>query len=295
MDQERFDRIARAVSSGASRRTVLGGAIAGLFGASVAAVTGVDAKKRGKKRKKAGAELQCEAINPCPGTRCCRSRPGSQNPTCEDPSNLLGTDTCGGPGEICRTCPPGTHCGFIAGVFKCVCDSSSCPDGCCINNFGAGDDQCHVNGSGVVESSNPAFDGRFVCGVGGSICQLCSIPGVDPLLQGCCTEDGVCRTGIQSNFCGNSGEICDSCPEGQECGIDQTCTGNVPPPPDVCPAGLTECPAGSGTCVNLSTNPSNCGACGVVCPGCRRRSRRRCDGGTCGCTKRRKKRKKRKK
>ena len=55
MDQERFDELAKKVFDTSSRRRVLGGALAGLFGATAAKVADVAAKGKGK-GKGAGAE-----------------------------------------------------------------------------------------------------------------------------------------------------------------------------------------------------------------------------------------------
>jgi hypothetical protein len=57
MDQERFDELAKKVFDTSSRRRVLGGAIAGILGASAAKVADVAGKGKGKgKGKGAGAE-----------------------------------------------------------------------------------------------------------------------------------------------------------------------------------------------------------------------------------------------
>lgn len=318
MEHERFDQLARAVSSGNTRRKVLGGALAGLFGAGLATVASVDAKKKGRKnrkkaskgRDKAVAEFTCTADNAndvCDNDSCCASTAGGLGPICVTRGTQeSGTQQfCGklnndGPGDkgsgVCRTCPPGTVCSLDAdNEIRCICTPGTCPNGCCINNDNDDrDDECVQNGSGVpVNSVNPDFDGEFVCGMGGSECTVCSLGTV---FNGCCDATGACRSGTTGSNCGNSGELCEVCPQGEECGIDQTCTGDgPPPPPPPCAAGLTECPAGSGVCVNLGTNPDDCGSCGNICASCGQGRRRQCTGGSCGCGKKRRKRRRKKK
>jgi len=51
MDQERFDQLARKIGSSSSRRTMLGGMVAGLFGAGVAKLGDAAAKTKQAKTK----------------------------------------------------------------------------------------------------------------------------------------------------------------------------------------------------------------------------------------------------
>lgn len=78
------------------------------------------------------------------------------------------------------------------------------------------------------------------------------------------------------NNCGACGNVCASgvCCLGQCCpAATPHCVNGVC---SACPAGQTLC---NGTCVNLKTNPYNCGACGNVCPP----SAKYCVGGVCVC------------
>lgn len=245
MDHDHFDQLAKTLASGASRRTVLGGAIAGIIGTSLASVTAIAAKgnkhrgqhnrKKGK-GKKAGAEFTCTAANAnnpalggCPPFTCCASTAGGLGPQCVDFGAQSGSQFCGSGGVgVCRTCPAGTKCSGFP-FFRCVCDNSTCSTGCCINNAAIApantvDDQCVQNGSGTpVSSVNPAFDGDFVCGTGGSLCSNCG----STIFAGCCTAGGTCSLGTTGNNCGNSGELCEVCTDGAECGADQTCSGGT--------------------------------------------------------------------
>lgn len=64
----------------------------------------------------------------------------------------------------------------------------------------------------------------------------------------------------------------------RQCALDNAqcrseCTRQGNPPPPSCPPGLTDC---GGTCVDLSGDPSNCGACNQMC------TSGVCCSGTCG-------------
>lgn len=240
MEQDRFDDLAKKVFSGSSRRRVIGGALASVVGAGVAAVTGVDAKKgKGKAKKgkgRAKGEFTCTAANAnrkrlggCASrTACCSSTPAGNGPACVEASVQAGSQTCGDPvaggAGVCRTCPEGTRCSG-APLFRCVCDPTTC-NGCCIDNGALpDDDQCIANGSGApVNSPNPDYDGSFVCGTGGSICNVCS---VGTLFAGCCSSTGFCSAGTSNANCGSNGELCETCQNDSECGIDQACTGGT--------------------------------------------------------------------
>ena len=120
-------------------------------GQRIAAVTGADAKdKKGKARAKKGktrGEFTCTAANAnvpaqggCQAGECCQSTPAGNNATCVGIFAQLNTQTCGnnaGQG-VCRTCPTGTKGGLRGGVLVCICDSSTCANGCCIPGAAAG-------------------------------------------------------------------------------------------------------------------------------------------------------------
>lgn len=274
MDQERFDNLTRMLASGRSRRTVLGGVLAGL-GAGLASVSGLPAQGKKKRKGRVGAEFTCTAANAndpaqggCGPGECCQSTPAGNNAACVDViSQIAGPEggICGNAdGEgVCRRCPDGTACriDFVTGDVRCICNPNTC-DGCCISNSDNGaDDQCIQNGSGeAVNSPNPNFDGAFVCGTGGSQCNFCG----DTFFNGCCTASGACSLGTTGNNCGNSGELCEECPAGEECGVDQTCTGAGPCGPATCGGG---CCDANGACRNGTTDNA-CGEGGVACDVC---------------------------
>jgi len=241
MEQDRFDELAKKVFSGSSRRRVVGGALASVVGAGIAAVTGTSAKNaKGKAKKgkgKAKGEFTCTAANAndplaggCGPQECCQSTPAGNNATCVGTFAQLNSQTCGdatGQG-VCRTCPTGTKCGIRNGALACICDSSTCATGCCVPGFNPGDDEvCVQNGSGApVNSSNPDFDGTIVCGTSGSVCNICG----DTFFSGCCTATGACNAGLNNANCGTGGALCQTCINDSTCGIDQACTGGTTTP-----------------------------------------------------------------
>jgi hypothetical protein len=164
-----------------------------------------------------------------------------------------GDDFCGSGGVECADCGAGASC--IDQV--CVCRAEIC-DGCCENGPG-NPGRCLANtpptcGVGGAQcTSCPTGDGRTCNAQGECVCTPQSCP------NGCCDENGECRSGNTSQVCGTGGQACARCPAGQGCrnGVC-ACT------PQSCPDG---CCASDGTC-----QPGNAfGACGVggnACAGC---------------------------
>jgi len=366
MDPKHFDKLAQSVG----RRSILGGALAGILGLGTAQLA--DAAKGDKKAKTAakkkdkgrvGKEQNLCGPGACPPGTCCTPTGAGNNVSCTPLTALVNTQVCGpapaagGVSGTCRTCAPGTRCapapGGPAGATVCVCDAASCATGCC-----AGVDQtptggtnslvCIQNGSGQPVSQNiPAGgtsgaipSGTFVCGVGGGACNACNtggatripcvvggacpagatcvplnptptppppgtpgvctgpagtIPGGGPqVFTGCCSAQGVCQAGTATVACGTAGQLCVNCTTQfpgnttVTCGVGQSCTAQpAPPPAPPCPAGLTLC---GNLCLDVATNPGNCGQCGRACPACGRRRTTICVGGNCGCSGRRRRR-----
>lgn len=88
---------------------------------------------------------------------------------------------------------------------------------------------------------------------------------------------GICQAGVQTCQADGTWGPCQGeiTPQPETCnGLDDNCDGLVDT--NACAAGLTCC-SGSGGCVDLNSNASNCGACGQQCaPGIE------CVGGICG-------------
>ena len=222
------------------------------------------------------------------------------NPSCVDLiSQIMGGEggICGNlDGEgVCRTCPPGTHCRQDPVTFeiRCVCDVSTCPKGCCINNSGfSNNDQCIPNGNGArVTSANPAYDGQFVCGTAGAFCQA-----VGNAFSGCCNEVGVGVGGTAALECGSNGTICKDCTQSGPNGVctSQTCVGGAttttaaPSTTTAAPTTTTSppCSATCTGCCDITGFPpmpnakSTCGVNGVACVACG--GKQKCTGkGTC--------------
>jgi len=286
MDPKQFDKLAASVG----RRTILGGALAGILGLGTATLAdAAKGKVAGKKKTKqrVGKEVICTGpgANPllgqCPVGTCCVPTGPTQPVSCLTPAQqttaFCGNGNTGGP---CIACPTGTRC--VAG--SCVCDATTCQNGCCTTaDPVTGRQQCIQNGSGqAVQTAFPGIPaGSFVCGTGGGICNVCSTGG--QTFSGCCTAQGACIAGTAGSNCGTSGLTCQVCTVNQTCGLNQQCSNNFAPPvPPVPPAPAPAPVCGStqrlcgGICVDILNNNLNCGACNFVCGG-----RKRCSGGTC--------------
>jgi hypothetical protein len=101
MDAEQFDRIARVLGSGASRRRVLHGLVGGALGGAAVASRRSDAAAKGKR---CGRGSDCPPNQICPDGNCtsCRAFTGSSGPfACKGPS---GQGTCCNPGGFCCLC-----------------------------------------------------------------------------------------------------------------------------------------------------------------------------------------------
>lgn len=197
MDADRFDGIAKRVSSGESRRRVVAGALA-------AAAAGW----RGPVGTTRAAAKPCEGPRsngqPCSG--CCA----------EDGRCIANVDrtACGKNGSRCEFCTAGTWCNVRRG--RCVCDSDSC-FGCCTTDE-SGQADC-------VKGHKSA-----ACGKAGLACVSC------PEGQRCgrnrtCVQ-GACKPGQRRctgsggfSCCTPSQDCCDGfcCPTGEECGPEGRC------------------------------------------------------------------------
>jgi hypothetical protein len=230
---------------------------------------------------------QLDNTGACPPGTCCNSTAaGVLNPSCVDfVTQITGGEggLCGDLGAegVCRKCPAGTHCrqDVTTGELRCICDVTTCPDGCCISNSATSDDdQCIANGNGKrVSSPNPAFDGEFVCGTGGAFCDDCG-----SFFSGCCNTAGQCVDGEAALECGSNGVICQNC---TDLGPDATCSSQT------CVGGSTTTTSTTGTTGTTgTTSTSTTTACagklcssGTCCP-----NNKKCKSGG-GCKKKHKK------
>ena len=213
-----------------------------------------------------GGQCVCDS-NSC-SMGCCV---GGSTGTCE----LFGAQSgasCGQGGATCGTCPMGQTCD---GAGNCVCNSSSCPHGCC---SGGPTGTCVDWGSQSPTS----------CGTAGATCTGCTNGLCDTnngtcacdsntCASGCCVggTTGTCEGSSGQSFtsCGTGGATCGACGTNESCTSGAcTCGGS-----SGCAGGTSCCVnAGVGSCVTLTNDPNNCGWCGHSCQG------GTCANGLCG-------------
>jgi hypothetical protein len=166
-------------------------------------------------------------------------------------SLLTDPDNCGACGtlcwpSICAVCESGAckvdGCPAPMTVCNCLCvDLSAAPQNC-----GQCGMKCDTAGGKMC------IAGQCACPKGKTECNgTCVDTNVDPLNCGGCG----CKC-ASWNIC----MVWDTAPR---------CVSDCPTGQTPCPRGPPTCSAGTtdyDLCVNLSTDNSNCGACGVVCP-----------------------------
>ena len=205
MDGRRFDNLLRSLTD--SRRSLLGGALAGIAGLLGGASVG--AKKHHKKKKP--CKKKCK-------DGCCTGKHGK----CIKPAQQSSTQ-CGTGGEICRS----TGCG--GGGCGAGCDTC-CANGECVDAGQISNEQCGTGGQTcfacpVGQACNAPGEGCCArlgaeCGSNSVECcttsagvyacedNHCCAPNHSPLCTentDCCDEEDVCDNG----FCGR--------PEGASC------------------------------------------------------------------------------
>jgi hypothetical protein len=202
-----------------------------------------------------GSQFAWAGQDPCKAFCRCRNR--KQQDQCLRTCKACNKDTrrlCGNCGSyVCcgsgRTCCSG-YCTDVADdVLNCgacgfVCDEpgpnefGACIDGNC--EYLCADNTVRCNGTctDVSWDSSNCGDCGIVCPAEAPFCVwgTCSFCPADlaPCGNGCCP----------------SGEIC----------VDGVCQ---PGPGDPCPPGTALC---GGQCVDIGSDPFNCGVCGNVCP-----------------------------
>lgn len=219
----------------------------------------------------------------CAGLQCCYGAVSCNDGCCQGPANQCnaggnccapncagrqcGDDGCGA-GGTCGSCPSNQTCtadGRCQGSCVPQCRGKQCgPDGCggscgtCPTgstcNDGSGQCLCTPDCTGKQCGSNGCGGSCGVCGVG----QICTATGqcqndCNPQTcpSGCCDELGRCQSGRAELACGTGGVSCN------RCNFNEGCCG--------------------GVCIDVQDNPTNCGACGNVCP----RSTSICEEGIC--------------
>jgi hypothetical protein len=184
-----------------------------------------------------------------------------------------GTDLtrCGTGGAACRNCPSNgfsTCSGQTCGSTPDVCNSATCPNGCCAVRNGrpvclAGIDDTACGGRGETCASCSA-QGQ-ACNPGSRSCAgaVCNAQNC----RGCCVGNQ-CLQGINDRACGRNGGQCSDCrSQGQTCASSPPAGGQCQGAP-ACNAGT--CP--NGCCVGNMCVPGTdnalCGRGGATCRSC---------------------------
>lgn len=209
-----------------------------------------------------GGPTSCGPSN-C-STGCCDS-----NGKCQTGHDVA---ACGSLGGSCTNCTAGgyTSCttSRVCSKTVSVCDSSSCPTGCCTTD-GAGNLECTAGNESTA------------CGTGGETCtncentaqacdittRQCSQAKCDASnCTGCCVGD-LCLPGNSAIACGANGGQCGTCGPGQVCQITSAgggqCIGTV----SCGPANCGGCCDQFGSC-RTGTDDSACGVAGGACSEC---------------------------
>jgi hypothetical protein len=149
-----------------------------------------------------------------------------------------------------------------------TCQSGSCVGGSSVTCTAL--DQCHIAGTCNPTNgtcSNPSAPNGTACSDGNGCtqtdtCQNGSCAGGSPVICTAldqCHIAGTCNTatGTCSNPNAANGV---SCEDGNPCNQPDTCQAGI------CTGSNTADTDCSGTCVDLASDPNNCGSCGNVCP-----------------------------
>ncbi|WP_146651520.1 hypothetical protein [Labilithrix luteola] len=201
---------------------------------------------------------------------------------CEVTANT--NENCGGCGVTCTD--PESPCTTRKGLQRCGCPAPEivCPDGDgfgCVNAIGD-DTNCGACGNACDRTNGgaPSYENTYYGCAAASCGHLkCEV------LWGDCNfnikADG-CETYLLSDQnCGGCGNVC---PAGMGCYVNlQSFQAEC-----MCPPGKTLCeiiPGLAAACVDITSDPKNCGGCGVTCSGSDSRSHDymfpSCRGGSC--------------
>ncbi len=173
---------------------------------------------------------------------------------CENATTLA---TCGQDSMGCWYASSTSACANGA-CFGAAPSAACCTNACTLGAYkcgGAGLQQCVAQGNGCTAwNAGTACGSHQSCtttgGVGSCTCN------VDPLCTSLADE---CASTTSYVTCAQDSNSCFYQASTASCTPNATCSGGT----CSCSSGFTSC---SGLCVDISTNNSNCGGCGNVCP-----------------------------
>ena len=189
------------------------------------------------------------------GTTCASGQTRCGTSCVDVQSDIRNCGACG------HACDAGSTCD--GGMCNAGTDTGSCPSGQLDCGSGCIDVQSDMRNCGACHN---ACDAGVACmggACGGTGTTGTGTSGCDGTLTTC---SGAC-VDLQSDLanCGSCDNACGagmSCTSGA-CVMDGTTDGSTTTMPgDTCDASLESC---TGLCVDLSTDPANCGACGNAC------------------------------
>lgn len=250
------------------------------------------------------SEFCCTGGQVCSGTTCAACPAGQTNCNCTCVNTLTDNRNCGSCGNICGA---GTFCCAGACIANCtpsdqchVAGTCNPASGTCTNPPASNGTPCtgtnrcfqtYTCQAGVCTGSNPVVctpsDQCHVAGTCAPETGTCSNPsapdgtpceGINPCFRTYTCQSGICTPSNpvqcpECQHCNFQTGTCTPIENGTACSSGTCCNGtcvNLATDPsncgrcgNVCLEGQTCC---SGTCVNLQTDSNNCGGCGIVCP-----------------------------
>lgn len=253
MDGQQFDDLARGLAATRSRRSVLKGVLAALVG-SVAGSARAPART-----------LAAPGICDQRGYQACQRDARERFRLCTENCNGAFCRGADRDPDMCVGCQ--TNCllirhrdeGQCQAAGGCSAGQACCGDACVDLSTDPGN--CGACGDACGEHK-VCSDGSCECAAGYLNCGdgVCRDPQADQHFCGCYTDCGDCYI----------------CQDGT-CTPNKTCPGGAVQDPVscecVCPDARIEC---NGQCVDIDTDPTNCGTCGTTCA-----AGEMCVGGSC--------------
>lgn len=233
MEDLRFDRLARRLAGGPTRR----GMLAGLLGSLILPLLpGADIDARNRRERQA-VQSEKKRKKCQPEFLRCKLKRGKKKAKIFCKDGQSDPFNCGACGNTCVT-------GQVCQGGTCTCNNTLCT-GCC---------------DGVTcQAGNTTNQ----CGANGTVCQVCT--------GGSSCQNGVCTCPAGLTYCAGAcvdtktdANNCGSC--GNRCTLPKTCGGGNPGTRGVCGCTKTTCAAEGKNC---GTIPDGCGGelnCGETCP-----------------------------